>query len=264
MHMNRSTAIVLAASAIAALPAMALAADNAGGGTPDTGIQNMLIGEDAFGGWQENQPGVWRKIEPSDLPQPYATKSASNSPGLAARPADAEPQGARRVQGRTGQERHGGAARHGAGAERRHLRRRQRRQRDRRAAHEGRRGQAGQGCGLRQRRPRPALRHRLLSARQSQVGVRRQRRQHRALSLQGGRHEGLRTGRDGGQQHPVEPSLDARHRLLAGRQDALRRRRLRLQRRRGGQAACPRAASSSGRRTTRSARCGEPRKAAPR
>ncbi len=51
----------------------------------------MLIGQDAFGGWQDNKPGVWRKIGAGDLPQPYATKSASNAPGLVPRPADAVP-----------------------------------------------------------------------------------------------------------------------------------------------------------------------------
>ena len=64
----------------------------AAGGSPDTGADNMLIGQDAFGGWQQNKPGVWRTIGAGDLPAPYATQSASNAPGLAQRPADAVPQ----------------------------------------------------------------------------------------------------------------------------------------------------------------------------
>ncbi len=92
--MNRYPAIALAASAILALPALALAAGasaSGGGSGPDTGMDNMLIGQDAFGSWQENRPGVWRKIQSGDLPKPYATKSASNAPGLVQRPDNATP-----------------------------------------------------------------------------------------------------------------------------------------------------------------------------
>ncbi len=88
MMMKRYTTIALTLVALTGLPAATLAA----GGGPDTGMANMLIGQDAFGSWQDNKPGVWRKIGAGDLPQPYATKSASNAPGMAQRPADAVPQ----------------------------------------------------------------------------------------------------------------------------------------------------------------------------
>ncbi len=90
MKIKRSWAIMPAMAALlVGLPALTRAADTSGG--PDTGITNMLIGQDAFGGWQGNKPGVWRKIGAGDLPQPFATRSASNSPGLVQRPADAVP-----------------------------------------------------------------------------------------------------------------------------------------------------------------------------
>ena len=90
--MKRIWAIVPAAAVLAALPVLTRAADTGAGGGPDTGMTNMLIGQDAFGGWQDNKPGVWRKIGAGDLPQPFATKSASNAPGLVQRPADAVPE----------------------------------------------------------------------------------------------------------------------------------------------------------------------------
>jgi glucose/arabinose dehydrogenase len=83
--------IVLALASLMALPAVGQAADT-GNTPPDVGRTNMLIGEDAFGGWQGNRPGVWRKIGAGDLPLPFATKSAGNAPGLVRRPADAVPQ----------------------------------------------------------------------------------------------------------------------------------------------------------------------------
>ncbi len=88
---KRYLAIVLALAALGGLPAVAQVAGGANSG-PDTGQANMLIGQDAFGSWQDNKPGVWRKIGAGDLPQPYATSSASNAPGLARRPPDAVPQ----------------------------------------------------------------------------------------------------------------------------------------------------------------------------
>ncbi len=76
-----------------AFPALANAQDTpVTDSGPDTGMANMLIGQDAFGNWQDNKPGVWRKFGAGDLPQPYASKSASNAPGLVERPADAVPE----------------------------------------------------------------------------------------------------------------------------------------------------------------------------
>ena len=51
----------------------------------------VRTGTAAFGGWKDDAPGVRRLITPSDLPAPYATRSASNSPGVVDRPADASP-----------------------------------------------------------------------------------------------------------------------------------------------------------------------------
>ena len=209
-------------------------------------------------------PASGARSKPSDLPQPYATKSASNAPGLVARPADAEPKvpdGFKVELVKTGM----------AGP------------RDMALAPNGDifvvDSAANEIDVLRMKDGQAKPAEDAVFASDGldrpygiafyphdnpQVGLRRQRRQHRALSLQGGRPEGVRPGRDGGRQHPVEPSLDARHRLLAGRRDALRRRRLRLERRRGGQGPARRRHRAVGAEPRRSARCGEPRKAAPR
>jgi glucose/arabinose dehydrogenase len=53
--------------------------------------QDTLTGQAAFGGWEQNAPGVRRLIKPEDLPAPFATKSASNAPALVDMPADAKP-----------------------------------------------------------------------------------------------------------------------------------------------------------------------------
>lgn len=53
--------------------------------------QPVLKGAAAFGDWRADRPGVRRLIKPEDLPKPYVTKSASNSAGLAERPASAKP-----------------------------------------------------------------------------------------------------------------------------------------------------------------------------
>jgi glucose/arabinose dehydrogenase len=50
-----------------------------------------LTGAKAFGSWEQSKPGVTRLIRPSDLPPPFQTKSASNAPGMANKPADAMP-----------------------------------------------------------------------------------------------------------------------------------------------------------------------------
>ena len=70
-------------TALVAVPAVSFAAD--------AGMTNVLKGQDAFGGWQDSKPGVWRLITPGDLPKPYATQSASNAPGLVNRPDGAKP-----------------------------------------------------------------------------------------------------------------------------------------------------------------------------
>jgi glucose/arabinose dehydrogenase len=84
--MKRS-AILLAASALALLPLATFSQSALGEATQ----KNVLQGEKAFGGWDASKPGVWRLIEPKDLPKPFATKSSSNAPGLIERPQGAMP-----------------------------------------------------------------------------------------------------------------------------------------------------------------------------
>ena len=54
--------------------------------------QAILHGQDAFGDWRTNKPGVVREITAHDLPRPGATPSAGNPPRIAPRPAEAVPQ----------------------------------------------------------------------------------------------------------------------------------------------------------------------------
>jgi glucose/arabinose dehydrogenase len=51
----------------------------------------LLTGKAAFGDWRADAPGVRRKISVSDLPPPFATKSATNFPRGVRRPASASP-----------------------------------------------------------------------------------------------------------------------------------------------------------------------------
>lgn len=50
-----------------------------------------LTGQAAFGDWQSDAPGVRRKITIADLPAPFATESAGNSPRVVSRPQGAMP-----------------------------------------------------------------------------------------------------------------------------------------------------------------------------
>ena len=69
---------------VAAPPSMAVAS----AGAPDGGV---LTGAAAFGDWRSDAPGVRRRITVEDLPPPFATGSARNSPRIVPRPADALP-----------------------------------------------------------------------------------------------------------------------------------------------------------------------------
>jgi glucose/arabinose dehydrogenase len=53
---------------------------------------NIITGKAAFADYTQQKPGTFRKITLGDLPQPFATESAINFPGLVARPAGAWPQ----------------------------------------------------------------------------------------------------------------------------------------------------------------------------
>jgi glucose/arabinose dehydrogenase len=56
------------------------------------GSSNVLRGPAAFTDYRKEQPGVFRRITPPDLPMPYETKSALNYPKLVPRPTSAWPQ----------------------------------------------------------------------------------------------------------------------------------------------------------------------------
>jgi hypothetical protein len=57
----------------------------------DGGTGVVLTGPAAFGDWRSDSPGVRRRIRVEDLPPPFATGSAHNSPRIVPRPADARP-----------------------------------------------------------------------------------------------------------------------------------------------------------------------------
>jgi glucose/arabinose dehydrogenase len=76
----------------ASLLAMALAAGGARAADGGAVSGQLLTGQQAFGGWKTNEPGVRRLIRPSDMPPPGATPSASNAPRVIERPSGAKPQ----------------------------------------------------------------------------------------------------------------------------------------------------------------------------
>ena len=83
----------LLAAGIAALAAcvLALPLAPAGFAQPSNSREALLTGKAAFGDWRTDAPLVRRKITASDLPPPYATRSAENPPRVIARPASAAP-----------------------------------------------------------------------------------------------------------------------------------------------------------------------------
>lgn len=52
----------------------------------------VLVGEAAYGDWQDDAPGVVRLIRPEDMPPPYATESAGNGSLVLPRPDGALPE----------------------------------------------------------------------------------------------------------------------------------------------------------------------------
>lgn len=58
----------------------------------DAKPDKVLSGSAAFSTYQTEKPGTFRKLTPADLPQPYATKSASNASRIVARPDGVLPQ----------------------------------------------------------------------------------------------------------------------------------------------------------------------------
>ena len=53
--------------------------------------KNLATGQAAFADSRSLKPGNFRKLTPADLPQPFATRSATNFPRVVPRPADAWP-----------------------------------------------------------------------------------------------------------------------------------------------------------------------------
>jgi uncharacterized protein (TIGR03437 family) len=58
----------------------------------DANPTNVLTGSAAFSSVQTQKPGIFRKLTPADLPQPYATQSVTAFPQVVARPAGVMPQ----------------------------------------------------------------------------------------------------------------------------------------------------------------------------
>ena len=73
--MRRAIILALLAFGIAVRPALAEAPP--------------LVGTAAYGDWRDDAPDVGRLIRPDDVPPPYASRSASNTPDVVARPAGA-------------------------------------------------------------------------------------------------------------------------------------------------------------------------------
>src|ERR1700691_1578849 len=75
--MRSPSTVVLAATALllpAALPA-----------------QQTITGQAAFADWNQQQPGVQRKITIADLPEPNPDEAVNNTPHVIARPVNAWP-----------------------------------------------------------------------------------------------------------------------------------------------------------------------------
>ena len=75
----------MAAAVIAALATCVLSFAPVFAQLPSNSVGELLTGKAAFGDWRTDAPLVRRKI--TDLPPPYATRSASNPPRVVAKPA---------------------------------------------------------------------------------------------------------------------------------------------------------------------------------
>jgi glucose/arabinose dehydrogenase len=73
----------LAALAAGLLPTLA--------GAQTSKTTDVRTGEAAYGDWRSDAPGVWRKLDLSTLPAPFATASARNTSVVADQPAGAAP-----------------------------------------------------------------------------------------------------------------------------------------------------------------------------
>ncbi len=84
------SAFVIAALSIAGLGA-AFWASEKGYLSSSADAQKAAANELPFGDWRADHPGLRHRILIEDLPQPYATRSASNGPRVVTRPAGAKP-----------------------------------------------------------------------------------------------------------------------------------------------------------------------------
>jgi glucose/arabinose dehydrogenase len=57
----------------------------------ESNVKDVRTGQNAFTSFDQESPGLTRKITVTDLPQPYATKAVSNGPTVVPRPSDAWP-----------------------------------------------------------------------------------------------------------------------------------------------------------------------------
>ena len=73
------------------LPAFAVLAASAALLSTVLPAQQVVTGQAAFADWNQQQPGVRRKVTLADLPAPYASESSNNQPHVIPRPADAWP-----------------------------------------------------------------------------------------------------------------------------------------------------------------------------
>jgi glucose/arabinose dehydrogenase len=77
---------------VAAIGVLALAGGAVHIALGDAKPDKVLTGSAAFSTYQTEKPGTFRKLTPADLPQPFATKSASNTSHIVARPDGVLPQ----------------------------------------------------------------------------------------------------------------------------------------------------------------------------
>lgn len=85
LPVNRIALIVTTAGLVvgAAVPALAQPGPAA--------RPSVLTGAAAYGDWRQDAPGQRRHLTPGDMPEPFASRSASNTPSLVDAPADALP-----------------------------------------------------------------------------------------------------------------------------------------------------------------------------
>ena len=210
------------------------------GAAPAFADEAVRTGAAAFGDWRTDAPGVRRLITPADLPAPYATRSTANMSQHEARDRRRHSKGAAGLHGRSFRQRAQHAARHSRRAERRHLRGRNRsgagaRLSPRRRLAPGRRKarssltdlQRPYGIAFYPSGPDPTL----CLCRDAGLC--------RALSLSQRRRESLRPCGEDRDPARRRRTLDARPRVLARRQDAVRFGRLGDQCRRGRAAPGP-------------------------